>query len=404
MADFISEDFVKNRIPKLMRGKDALKVRDSKLTGFMLRCRRTADDSITREFLVDYLPPVKVKDGEKPKRKWLSIGKWPTFTAEEAREQARQMLQAVKNGDDPAATRAAKKAQPTIEQLWQLFDEKHLSLKSGETPKDYRGRYRRIIEPSFRGRRVADITRAEVDALRVKFKHKKTDCNRALAVLSKMMSFAMLQGWRTDNPCSKVPRFTETPNDIWLDEQALPPFIVALGKVEGPMGDLLRFIAVSGWRISAARLLRWDQVNLQRLEVHLDDKATKIHATALSTDAAMLIDSQPHRMGYVFSNRKGKYPIDYGDVLSALSDVCKEAGVERITPHRLRSTCATHAAVNGANVSELMQTFGWKTPAMALRYVKRSESLARKGVERAAGIINIFNKPAADVKELSQNG
>lgn len=404
MADFISEDFVANRVPKLMKGKDGFKSRDSKLVGFMLRCRRTADGSISREFLIDYLPPVRSKDSEKPKRKWLSIGKWPMFTADEAREQARQMLQAVKNGDDPASIRAQKKALPLFEDLWDDFKERHLALKELSTQKDYGGRYRRILEPAFKGRRVADITRAEVNALRVKHKNRKTDLNRALAVLSKMMSFAMLHGMRSDNPVSKVERFAEKANDVWLDEQALPPFIKALGEVEGPTGDLLRFVAVSGWRISAARLLRWDQVDLQRLEVHLDDKQTKVHATALSTDAAAIIDAQRHRIGFVFSNRKGTYPVDYKDALETLTAVCNQAGVPRITPHRLRSTAATHAAIHGANVSELMQSFGWKTPAMAMRYVKRSESLARKGVERTASVINIFNRPAAEVKELSLKG
>lgn len=403
MPENITESFVKDRVPRLMpKGKDEWKVRDVKVTGFMLRCRRAADETISREFFFDYLPPATAA-GEKPNRKRLSIGRWPTFTADEAREQARLMAQGLKDGMDPAHARAAKRAEPTFDELWTDFKEKHLALKEPATRKDYEGRYRRVLKPAFTGRKVASITRAEVDGLRGKHKDKPTEFNRGLAVLSKMMNRAIVKGWRTDNPVKLVERFTENVNETWVDEIDLDPFIVALGEVPGPLGDFLRFLAVSGWRVSAARKLRWDQVDLKKLEVRLDNKATKITATALSADGAMLIDAQEHRMGYVFSNSKGRLPLDYKGVLAELSAVCKKAGIKRITPHALRRTIATHSAIKGANVAELMQSYGWKTPAMALRYVKKSESLARQGVERGASVINVFRgreKPAEEAAKM----
>ncbi|WP_457583148.1 tyrosine-type recombinase/integrase [Ensifer canadensis] len=391
MPENITEAFVKDRVPRLMpKGKDEWKVRDTKVTGFMLRCRRTADESISREFFFDYLPPAT--GDEKPNRKRLSIGKWPVFSADEAREQARLMLQGLKEGTDPAHARAAKKAEPTFDELWADFKEGHLSLKEKGTIKDYTGRYRRVLLPAFKGRKVSSITRAEVDALRRKHKSKPTEFNRGLAVLSKMMNTAIVKGWRTDNPVKLVERFKENANETWVDETDLGPFIEALGKVPGPMGDFLRFLAVTGWRVTAARKLRWDQVDLKKLEVSLENKATKITATALSADAAMIIDSQPHRMGYVFTRSKGREPLDYRGVLAELAAVCKAGGIKRVTPHTLRRTIATHSAIAGANVAELMQSYGWKTPAMAMRYVKKSESLARKGVERGANVINVFRR------------
>ncbi|MDX0524930.1 DUF4102 domain-containing protein [Sinorhizobium medicae] len=395
----LTEDYVKNRVPRLMASITGDKFfRDDKVTGFQLRGRRLADSStLTRTFFFEYLPP-----GESKKRKKIAIGSYPTFSADDARERAAEMARAVKDGSDPAAIRANQKAKPTLETAWNVFKEEHLTVKEASTRKDYEGRYRRIILPTFKGRQIESITRAEVNAMRVKFRRKPTDLNRALAVLSKLCSFAMVKGWRTDNPVAKVERFDENVNETWLDENELPKFVEQLVKVEGPIGDLMRFIAVSGWRVSAARLLRFDQVDLSRLEVQIADKATKVHATALSTDAAALIERQPHRIGYVFSNRKGGYPIAYDRVLDALADVCKAAGIDRITPHTLRRTIATHSALAGANVAELMQSYGWKSPAMAMRYVKKSESLARKGVERGASIVNVFQKPPADVVKLPQ--
>lgn len=402
MADFITENYVTDRVPRLMKGKDQLKVRDSKLTGFMLRCRRNADDSITREFLVDYLPPNRAQ-GE-TKRKTLSIGRWPTFTAEDAREAARVMLQGLKDGIDPAHARAAKNAEPTVDELWEDFLTGHVSMLSVASQKDYASRWRSIIKPAFTGRKVASVTRAEVDALRRKHKRTPTGLNRALAVLSKMMTYAILKEMRTDNPVKGVQRFPETPNETWVDENDIGAFIKALGGIEGPVGYLIRFVAVTGWRITAARCLRWDQVDLRKLDVKIKGAANKLTATALSADAATLIDSQKHRMGFVFSNCKGREPIGYKEVLCQLTIACKKAGLKRITPHTMRRTIATHSAIAGANVAELMQSYGWKTPAMAMRYVKKSESLARKGVERGASVINIFGKESAEVVDFPARG
>ena len=72
----------------------------------------------------------------------------------------------------------------------------------------------------------------------------------------------------------------------------------------------------------------------------------------------------------------------------------------RITPHALRHTAATWAAIAGATAHELREAGGWKTLAMANRYVSRAETLGRSGAEKAAGAINIFGRPSAEVRRL----
>lgn len=132
----------------------------------------------------------------------------------------------------------------------------------------------------------------------------------------------------------------------------------------------------------------------------LPDTKTGDAVRALSTDAARILDAQGHRLGFVFSNRSGVQPVDYQLLMEALTGICEAAGVERITPHVLRHTAATWAAISGAEAHELREAFGWKTLAMTARYVSRSESLARQGAQRAAEAINVFQKPAAVVARI----
>ena len=49
----LSEDFCRAKLAKDMRGRDERFFRDSKLTGFVLRVRRSADDTLRKDWLVE---------------------------------------------------------------------------------------------------------------------------------------------------------------------------------------------------------------------------------------------------------------------------------------------------------------------------------------------------------------
>jgi integrase len=393
----LSENFVSNAT--LPAGRAELFIRDSKLTGFAMRLRRKADGKVSKTFFV--VKDVADRDGKRGRRK-IVIGDHSTFPADKARAEAQSMLQAIKGGDDPAATRAAKKVQPLFEELIVEFEASHIDTKKPETQKDYRGRIRRNIKPYFKGKRVADISPEMVRDFHRKKRANPTDANRSLAVLSVMMSRAIELGWRRDNPCVGVKKNKETARDHWLDEADLPKFVTALAKVQSAHGELIRFLTVTGWRVSEARLLTWDMVDLPRLVARLPDSKTGPTTRALSTDAATILDGQLHRIGFAFSGRNGNQPVSYKRLREVLHAVCKDAEIVQITPHALRHTAATWAALSGAQAHELREAFGWKTLAMTNRYVSRAESLGRRGAQRAADAMNVLQKPAADVKEIGR--
>jgi hypothetical protein len=130
MPYLLSEDFVRNRLGRLMAGRDERFFRDSKLTGFLLRVRRAAEgDTLLRTWFIEQPVPGKTN----PRK--VIIGDYPTFPADKARDQAQSMLQAVKRGDDPAAERAAKKAAPVWNDLVAIFRSKFLPKKKPSTRK-----------------------------------------------------------------------------------------------------------------------------------------------------------------------------------------------------------------------------------------------------------------------------
>ena len=394
----ISEDLIKRTV---LGERREIVIRDTQLTGFTLRIRRGANGGLLRTFMV---LAEQAKPGGKRQRRKFVIGSHPTWTAEKAREQASEMLRAIGRGEDPAAIKAEKRAAPRFPDLVTEFSDRHLATLKPATQRDYRLRISRVLMPTFEKVRVADISPAMVRELVRAKRSNPIDANRALAVLSSMMRTAMELGWRDDNPCRGVKRYAEKARDKWLDEHDLPKFVEALASAEGPHAEAIRFMTVTGWRVSEVTGLRWDMIDLPRLIARLDDTKTGAQVRALSTDAATIVDRQPHRHGWVFSGSKGWRPLGYRKVSDTLKKVCEAAGIAPITPHVLRHTAATWAAIGGAQAHELREAFGWKTLAMTSRYVSRSEALGRRGAERAAAAINIHGRPVATVERLAKDG
>jgi integrase len=391
MPSLLSEDFVRNKLAKQMAGRAERVFRDSKLTGFVLRVRRGGGNTLLATWFIEQPAP-----GKKNPRK-VVIGDHPTFTAPKARELAQAMLQAVKRGDDPAAERAAKRTQPRWEDLVAAFQAKHLPKVKASTAGRYTNIVNRILTPAFTGRRIADITTAQIAAVHARKAATPADANNALRVLGKMMAFAVGEGMRSTNPAIGISRFAGRIRDRWLDENELPKFLGALAEETDACADLIRFLTVTGWRVSDARLLDWAQVDLKSREVALmADSATKKRPRVLSADAAVLVDRQPGRLGSVFT-RYGTESVGYAHLCERLRALCTKAGIAPITPHTLRHSAATWAAIHGGDIVELRDAFGWSGLEMPARYIKTSRITAHRGAERAASAINIFGKPSAEI-------
>jgi integrase len=351
--------------------------------------RRKADGKLSRAFFV-ILEDKPAADGTRKRRK-VTVGDYPTFSTDAARAEAQKMLQAHASGDDPAAQRKAKREAPTFDDLADTFIAQYLPSKRPRTAADYRERIDRRLRPEFGRTKVAAIDARAVREFVRAGSDRPTDTNRALAVLSSMMAFAVEEELRPDNPCRGIRRYKEAARDAWIDELDMPRYLEALSAVKGPHGDLLRFLTITGWRISEARELTWDMLDLRRLVANLPDTKTGQQDRQLSADAVTIISGQKHRSGYVFS-KTGRQMLDYKHCGHILSDVCTAAGIKRVTLHALRHSAATWSAMAGASAFELRETIGWSSLAMANRYVSKAERLGRRGVERAAEAIDVLRR------------
>ena len=173
---------------------------------------------------VSYLIKYRTADG---RQRWHTIGRHGSpWTVETARKEALLVLAAVKKGEDPAGAKAAAKAAPTVKSLAERFLAEHAEAKRKlSTAREYRRLIANVIVPALGGRKVANVTRADIQRLHQNRRATPTEANRALALLSTVFTFAERLGERADgsNPCRHVERFPQKRRERFLSADTMAP-------------------------------------------------------------------------------------------------------------------------------------------------------------------------------------
>ena len=91
---------------------------------------------------------VQFRAGRRARR--MSLGPSTVLTCDQARTRAITIIAAVKNGDDPAAERDAKRNAATVRELAERFDREHIAVRlKASAAKEYRGTLKRFILPAL---------------------------------------------------------------------------------------------------------------------------------------------------------------------------------------------------------------------------------------------------------------
>lgn len=125
---------------------------------------------------------------------------------------------------------------------------------------------KRFIAPALGSNTIEGLTSTDVVEMHHRIgRDTPIQANRALAVLSKMMTLAIRWGLRTDktNPCKYVERFKETKRCRYLSNNELARLGKALNETEDKgMGspaalNAIRMLLLSGMRLIEVLSLRW---------------------------------------------------------------------------------------------------------------------------------------------------
>jgi integrase len=404
---------------------------DTELKGFGVRVRAGG----TRTYLVQYRAG---KGRSAPLRK-LTIGKHGSpWTAETARKEAKIRLGNVAEGQDPARVRAAEKAIPTISWVAERFlaDYAETKLKP-RSVEEYRKLINGEIIPKLGTLRADTILRADIARFHANLSKTPRKANYALAVLSKMLGWAMVRGFRPEglNPCRGVVKNKERKHERFLSTEELARLGKALRAAESRIaaeaaeterltdlrrqktiarlrGDTatvatttariaeirasieeagepaspaaiaaIRLLIFTGARLSEILTAEWSWIDLGRATIRLPDSKTGAKTIHLNAPARALIEGLPRIDGnpYVITGHKlGAHLVNLEKPWQA---VRQAAGLTDVRLHDLRHSFASVGAAGGLSLPLVGALLGHSQPATTARYAHLSADPVKDAAE-----------------------
>jgi integrase len=172
-------------------------------------------DAQQRGLLVRVLPSGRIEFAVRYRiqghRRRLKLGSYPTVSLQEARIRARKAQRAIDDGQDPADERQATKRAPadTVAALAEEYLKKHARKFKRSAAEDERVLAADVL-PAWGDRSVRDLTRRDVRALidTVADRGAGVMANRVLALVRKMLNFAVDHDWLEANPAARVKKPT----------------------------------------------------------------------------------------------------------------------------------------------------------------------------------------------------
>ncbi len=354
---------------------------DSEVVGLGLRCTPGG----TKSFVLKYAL------GAAGRSRRVTLGRYGSpLTLDLAREEARDMLMALRKGEDPAVARARRKSLPTVSQLGERYLTEHAEPHKAPTSVQADGRMLNTIRKSPLGKiRTDTVTRADIAAFHSSRKHAPVDGNRILAMLSVMMNLAELWGYRSENtnPTKKVKRYPEQKRERYLSEVELTR-----------LGDALRESDASPYAVAAIRLLvltgaragevidsaRWSDVDLDRGFLSVPNpKEKKPKRIRLGPPAIAILEELPHRHG-----DPRVIPVSYSNVDRAWRTARKTAGIEDVRLHDLRHSFASVAVSGGASLPIIGALLGHKRASTTQRYAHLADDALKPTADTVSSKID----------------
>lgn len=255
----------------------------------------------------------------------------------------------------------------------------------------------------FAGRRVIQITRADVDAYvaaRLKAGLARGSVGRELAMLRRGFRLAMAAGRLTQAP--GVPSLAGGIRKGFVGEADYRRLHAVLPEAHG---DLLTVGFAIGWRIGELLNLTWDHVDVEHGILRLEageaknDEPREVHLAGFPQlwEVFKRRAAAAGGIPWVFWNRRGR-PIRYQAFNKAWKAGCRKAGVDYLF-HDLRRTTVRNLEAAGVPRSVATRITGHKSEAVYRRYAITRPEDTRNALAKVAALVGYQMGLAETVRE-----
>lgn len=296
------------------------------------------------------------------RKRMMTIGRYGTWTLEQARKKARELLVDVGNNKDPLAKKQEGVKAEEFSDLAKQFMETRAEYKS--VSEDQR-RLDKFLLPIWRARKIKSITHQEVIKLHRQLgKHSIYEANRVVALISIMWGFAKSEGLlgRTDdNPAVGIKKFTEAKRKRFLREDEFTRLAIALNDSDDIyVTTIIWLLILTGARRSEWLTAKWEYIDFsERVMALPDTKNGEPFNVHLSQPAIRLLKKLPIESDnpYIFPGRgniagQGRHLINLDKYWQQIRTA---ANLEDVHLHDLRRTFASWMAQSGISLNVISQ-------------------------------------------------
>jgi integrase len=353
----------------------------------------------------------------------FTIGPFPRWSADAARERAKELRKQIDRGHDPAGQKRERREAPTVQDLIDRYIADHLPKKSTEKMRvaDEKKMLAEIGKHLGKHTRVADVHDGDVEAMHRKIseslgrggKPRRVRANRILTVASKMFSLSLRSRdgenapWRNavlGNPCKGIERNHEEGRERFFSPAELAAISDALNEYPGVAADCVRLVTLTGCRPAEAMRAEWSEFDNEPgfwIKPSAHTKQRRVHKLPLSPAAIELIERRrKERVG------RWVFPGDVkGEHLAALWHVWhfvrRRTGLgQDARVYDLRHTFASIGAGGGLSLPIIGRLLGHTQSRTTERYAHFADDPLREAAEKITTVITGASKPGATVVPL----
>ncbi len=389
---------------------------DPKAKGLCLRAYAGG----TKSFLLSYRI-----DGRERR---ITIGNYPTWSVEAARERAKELRREVDQGRDPAGEKRERREAPTVQDLIDRYVAEHLPTKGAKSRKhEYLRKaveYREADEKRMLdeiAKRLGKHTKvAAVHGGDIREMHRgiteargPVRANRILAICSKAFSLSLVpmagedKAWRDQaqgNPCKGIARNHEEAKERFFSQSELAAIGDALAEYgeegRGPgiasaksAADCVRLIMLTGCRPQEAKLARWSEFDKESgywVKPSAHTKQGKEHKLPLSPAAIQLVERlrKKRKVGanWLFPGQRRGEPIK--QLWSVWHWVRDRAGLgDDARLYDLRHTFASVGAGGGLSLPIIGKLLGHTQARTTQRYSHIGDDPLKEAAEKIGAVI-----------------
>ena len=322
----------------------------------------------------------------------ITIGSYPDWSVSAAKERAKEIKRAVDRGEDPMAERHRERAAPTMADLGRRYLKEHASRKRVRSAANDLSMLNAIVLPRLGQIRVEDVRRSDLAALHREVSAKTPiQANRALALLSKMLSLAVAWEMRGDNPAIGIERNAENKRERFLSPTELARLNEALGSHGSrASANAIRLLLLTGARRGEILGATWSQFDLEAgvwTKPAATTKQKKPHRVPLNAAALALLRELKARSASpaLFPGRGAN--AFQGELKRSWASICKAAELEDLRLHDLRHSFASFLASSGLSLPTIGALLGHTQPATTARYAHLLDSALREATERVGALV-----------------